>query len=118
MIHFQNVTKTFKRNRVLDGIGLDIGLGERVALIGSNGAGKTTLIRCLLGEYTHEGEVAIDNLAPRAHRTEVLAKVGFVPQLPPPLKMPVGQLIGFAAALCGSDAQRIAALALRLGLDV
>jgi ABC-2 type transport system ATP-binding protein len=33
----------------------------------------------------------------------VLAKVGFVPQLPPPLKMPVGQLIGFAAALCGSD---------------
>ncbi|MCC6878251.1 MAG: ABC transporter ATP-binding protein [Rhodocyclaceae bacterium] len=118
MIHFQNVSKTFKRNRVLDGISLDIGLGERVALIGSNGAGKTTLIRCLLGEYTHEGEVAIEGRTPRTHRTEVLAKVGFVPQLPPPLKMPVGQLIGFAAALCGSDPQRIAALALRLGLDV
>ena len=118
MIHFQNVSKTFKRNRVLDGIGLDIGLGERVALIGSNGAGKTTLIRCLLGEYTHEGEVAIDGLAPRTHRTEVLATVGFVPQLPPPLKMPVGQLIGFAAALCGSDEKRIADIALRLGLDV
>ena len=118
MIHFQNVSKTFKRNCVLDGIALDIGLGERVALIGSNGAGKTTLIRCLLGEYTHEGEVSVDGIAPRQHRTEVLAKVGFVPQLPPPLKMPVGQLIGFAAALCGSDEQRIAALALRLGLDV
>jgi ABC-2 type transport system ATP-binding protein len=118
MIAFRNVSKTFKRNRVLDGIGLDIALGERVALIGSNGAGKTTLIRCLLGEYTHEGEVAIDGLAPRARRTEVLAKVGFVPQLPPPLKMPVGQLIGFAAALCGSDEQRIAGIAQRLGLDV
>ena len=118
MIHFENVSKTFKRNRVLDGIGLDIGLGERVALIGSNGAGKTTLIRCLLGEYTHEGEVAVDGLAPRAHRTQVLSTVGFVPQLPPPLKMPVGQLIGFAAALCDSDEKRIAALALRLGLDV
>jgi ABC-2 type transport system ATP-binding protein len=118
MIHFENVSKTFKRNRVLDGIGLDIGIGERVALIGSNGAGKTTLIRCLLGEYTHEGEVSIDGLTPRTARTEVLAKVGFVPQLPPPLKMPVGQLIGFAAALCGSDDKRIAALALRLGLDV
>ena len=118
MIHFQNVSKTFKRNRVLDGIDLDIGLGERVALIGSNGAGKTTLIRCLLGEYTHDGEVAVEGLAPRAERTRVLATVGFVPQLPPPLKMPVGQLIGFAAALCNSDEKRIAALALRLGLDV
>jgi ABC-2 type transport system ATP-binding protein len=48
----------------------------------------------------------------------VLASVGFVPQLPPPLKMPVGQLIGFAAALCHSDEKRIAGLALRLGLDV
>lgn len=118
MIRFQSVSKTFKRNRVLDGIGLDIGLGERVALIGSNGAGKTTLIRCLLGEYTHEGSVTIDSLAPRPNRTQVLAAVGFVPQLPPPLKMPVGQLIGFAAALCGSDEKRIAAIALRLGLDV
>jgi ABC-2 type transport system ATP-binding protein len=118
MIRFNNVSKTFKRNRVLDGIGLDVGLGERVALIGSNGAGKTTLIRCLLGEYTHEGEVAVDGVAPRRHRTEVLAKVGFVPQLPPPLKMPVGQLIGFAAALCNSEEKRIAELALRLGLDV
>ena len=118
MIRFDNVSKTFKRNRVLDGIGLDIGLGERVALIGSNGAGKTTLIRCLLGEYAHEGEVTIEGLAPRTHRTQVLARVGFVPQLPPPLKMPVAQLIGFAAALCGSDEQRIAAIALRLGLDV
>lgn len=118
MIHFENVSKTFKRNRVLDGIGLDIALGERVALIGSNGAGKTTLIRCLLGEYTHDGAVTIDGLAPRAHRTAVLAKVGFVPQLPPPLKMPVGQLIGFAADLCGSDEKHIAAIAGRLGLDV
>ena len=118
MIRFDNVSKTFKRNRVLDGVSLDIGLGERVALIGSNGAGKTTLIRCLLGEYVHDGAVTVDGKAPRLNRTAVLAAVGFVPQLPPPLKMPVGQLIGFAASLCNSDGKRIADLALRLGLDV
>jgi len=117
MIHFQNVSKTFKRARVLDGIDLDIGLGERVALIGSNGAGKTTLIRCLLGEYTHDGEVSIAGRDPRSHRTEVLGSIGFVPQLPPPLKMPVGQLIDFSASLCATDPARIVAIAGRLGLD-
>ena len=118
MIQFTNVAKTFRRARVLDGISLDIGLGERVALIGSNGAGKTTLIRCLLGEYTYDGEVTINGLDPRGNRTAVLGNIGFVPQLPPPLKMPVGQLIDFSAALCGTDPHRIHDIAKRLGLDV
>ena len=117
MIRIQNVSKLFKRHRVLDGVNLEIQLGERIALIGSNGAGKTTLIRCLLGEYTHGGEVTIDGHSPRIERTSVLGKVGFVPQLPPPLKMPVGQLVSFAAAVCHSDPQRIHGIATRLGLD-
>jgi ABC-2 type transport system ATP-binding protein len=118
MIQFKQVAKTFRRARVLDGISLDIGIGERVALIGSNGAGKTTLIRCLLGEYTFDGTVTVNGLEPRANRTVVLGKIGFVPQLPPPLKMPVGQLIDFSASLCGTDPQRIHGIAKRLGLDV
>lgn len=118
MIQFNNVAKTFRRARVLDGISLNIGLGERVALIGSNGAGKTTLIRCLLGEYTYDGAVTVNGLDPRGNRTAVLGNIGFVPQLPPPLKMPVGQLIDFSAALCGTDPQRIHDIAKRLGLDV
>ncbi len=117
MIRFDSVAKAFKRVRVLDGISLEIGLGERVALIGSNGAGKTTLIRCLLGEYTHDGAVTIEGRSPRRDRTTVLGDIGFVPQLPPPLKMPVGQLIGFAAAVCNTDPRHIVDLAGRLGLD-
>lgn len=118
MIRFQTVTKTFRRARILDNIDLQVGLGERVALIGSNGAGKTTLIRCLLGEYVHDGVVLIDGRNPRDQRTEVLGMIGFVPQLPPPLKMPVGQLLAFSAALCGTDPQRMHELAGRLGLDL
>ncbi|HEX8989984.1 MAG TPA: ABC transporter ATP-binding protein [Rhodocyclaceae bacterium] len=118
MIRFGNVSKTFKRARVLDGISLDIGLGERIALIGSNGAGKTTLIRCLLGEYVCDGEVLIDGRDPRKERTALLGLVGFVPQLPPPLRMSVGRLIDFSASLCGTDPARIVDIAARLGLEV
>jgi ABC-2 type transport system ATP-binding protein len=118
MIRCENLSKSFKRARVLDGIHLDIALGERIALIGSNGAGKTTLIRCLLGEYVHDGRVSIDGRSPRTERTAVLGSIGFVPQLPPPLKMPVGQLIEFSAALSGADHQQIDDIAGRLGLDV
>jgi ABC-2 type transport system ATP-binding protein len=118
MIEFSKVSKSFRKTRVLDDISLEIGLSERVALIGSNGAGKTTLIRCLLGEYTFDGRVAINGRDPRQERTAVLGTIGFVPQLPPPLKMPVAQLIDFSAALCGTDPARIHELAQRLGLDL
>jgi len=82
MIRCENLSKSFRRTRVLDGINLDIAPGERIALIGSNGAGKTTLIRCLLGEYVHEGKVTIDGISPREKRTSVLGQIGFVPQPP------------------------------------
>ena len=118
MIRCENLSKSFRRARVLDGIDLDIALGERIALIGSNGAGKTTLIRCLLGEYVHDGKVSIDGRSPRKERTAVLGSIGFVPQLPPPLKMPVGQLIEFSASLSRADPKKIDAIADRLGLNV
>lgn len=118
MIQFQAVEKRFRRQQVLAGIDLTIERGHRVALVGSNGAGKTTLLRCLLGEYLHEGKVLVEGLAPRKHRREVLARIGFVPQLPPPLKMPVGQLVRFVASLCEADPARIQAVAGRLGLDL
>ena len=117
MIRFDNITKTFRRQAVLKGIDLQIQNGHRVALVGSNGAGKTTLIRCLLGEYTCQGKVRVDGLDPRSEREKVLSRVGFVPQLPPPLKMPVGQLIRYAASVCHADPQPMHDVAGGLGLD-
>mgnify|MGYP001815823843 FL=1 len=117
MIEFKQVVKRFRRNEVLKGLDLSVDRGHRVALVGSNGAGKTTLIRCLLGEYTCEGSVRVDDMDPRSQRREVLSQVGFVPQLPPPLRMPVGQLSRYAAALCGSDRARMVDVATELGID-
>ena len=117
MIEIAGLSRAFGARRVLDEIRLAIGAGERVALVGANGAGKTTLIRCLLGEYRYEGELRIDGLSPRSARTALLRHVGFVPQLPPPLRMPVGELLRFAAEVCGCQRERMEEVARRLALD-
>lgn len=118
MIEIRNLKKRLGRRDVLRGIDLKIDRGQRIALVGSNGAGKTTLIRCLLGEYTREGDVRLDGSDPRLERSRVLHHVGFVPQLPPPLKMPVGQLVRYVSSVCDADAGEIVAMAARLGFDV
>ena len=118
MIRLKNLSKSFGRAKALDGLTLAIDEGEKVALIGANGAGKTTLFRCLLGQYEHEGETRIAGCDPRRARTETLDKIGFVPQSPPALKMPVGDLIDFANGVSGAPEKRIAQVAAELGLDV
>ena len=118
MIEIKNVSKAFRRTPVLDDLSLGIERGERIALVGSNGAGKTTLIRCLLGEYTHDGSITVDGVSPRKDRSGVLSRIGFVPQLPPPLGMPVGELIRFSSGVTGTDPARIEQLTERLGLEL
>ncbi len=116
-IEVDNISKSFGRARVLDGLTLEIPSRQRVALVGANGAGKTTLIRCLLGQYNYTGEIRIDDLSPRKNRRAVLRQLGFVPQLPPPLGLTVGQLIRFSAGLCDATPARMVEVARRLGLD-
>ena len=116
MIRIAHLAKSFRRQRVLDDLTLTIDAGERIALIGANGAGKTTLIRCLLGEYTYEGEILIEGRSPRLERRAVLSAIGFVPQLPPPLRMPVGEIVRFACAVSGTARRDVADVLARLGL--
>ncbi|MDO4761729.1 MAG: ABC transporter ATP-binding protein [Corynebacterium sp.] len=62
-----NVTKTFRRGKViaLQGINLRIQEGEMVAIVGKNGAGKTTLFDIFLGlaKPTH-GKITLFGLPP------------------------------------------------------
>ena len=66
--------------RAVDGVDLEVGRGEIVALLGANGAGKTTLLHLLAGLDTcDEGTVTIAG-AEDPTRAEVPACIGFAPQ--------------------------------------
>ena len=117
MIVLEHVSKVFRRTTVLDDLSLTLGKGDRVALIGSNGAGKTTMIRCILGQYAHGGKILVNGLAPRQNREVILKTVGFVPQIAPPLKMPVGELLRFCAGTAGITVGDIEKIGGRLEID-
>jgi len=119
MIKIKNLTKKFGKTPVLDSINLTVNKGERIALIGPNGAGKTTLIRIILGQYLFSGELAVFDKNPRHHRVEVLDRIGYVPQLPPPIQMNVGELVKFSASISRkSSVGAIYQKTEELGLDI
>lgn len=61
MIEIKNISKTFKNNKVLDGIDLTINQGDVVAIIGPSGTGKSTFLRCVDRlEKPETGTVTID----------------------------------------------------------
>jgi len=119
MIKIKNLTKKFGKTLVLDNINLNVKASDRIALIGPNGAGKTTLIRIILGQYLCNGELLVFNKNPRRHRVEILDRIGYVPQLPPPIQMNVGELVKFSASLSKkSSVDAICQKANDLGLSI
>ncbi len=51
VLELRNVTLAFGGVRVLNGVDLDLGAAEVVAVIGPNGAGKSALLNCICGVY-------------------------------------------------------------------
>jgi ABC-2 type transport system ATP-binding protein len=49
LLQTQNLTKSYNRTRVVDGVGLAVEPGDIYGFLGPNGAGKTTTIRLLMG---------------------------------------------------------------------
>ncbi|MRI83814.1 MAG: ABC transporter ATP-binding protein [Nitratiruptor sp.] len=108
MIEIAQARKRFGGNVVLDGVNLQIAPGERIALMGPNGAGKTTLVRVVLGFYhLDEGRVRVDGFDPVAQRVEVLRRIAFIPQTPPPIRLLVSELIEYVARSSQIEAERI-----------
>ncbi len=70
------------KEKILDGIDLEVGLGEILAIVGPSGAGKTTLVNLIPRFYDPtEGEILIDGRPIRAVNLKSLRnQIGIVTQ--------------------------------------
>ncbi|MFD3947217.1 ectoine/hydroxyectoine ABC transporter ATP-binding protein EhuA [Streptomyces sp. NPDC058579] len=83
LIRFENVTKRFGDQTVLDDLNFSVRTGKHVTLIGPSGSGKTTILRLLMTlEKPDAGTVRVNGgklyPADEKHRREVRKKIGMV----------------------------------------
>ena len=112
-IAIRNVTKTYGKTTIMEGVNLDIHNGEFVVILGPSGCGKSTLLRLIAGlEEITAGEIAIagqvvNALEPRERGCAmVFQNYALYPH------MTVAENIGYALKVAGvPKAERLARVA-------
>jgi len=82
MLTMQDVAASYRGLKALQGISLEVGRGEIVAVVGANGAGKSTLLKAIAGQVATEGAILFDgeSLAGVAPHMITRRGVGLVPE--------------------------------------
>jgi polar amino acid transport system ATP-binding protein len=83
MVRFEGVTKRYGALTVLDDLNLEVGRGEKVAIIGPSGSGKTTVLRMLMTLERIDGGVIWVDGEPMTHMRK---NGGMVPAEPKHLR--------------------------------
>lgn len=78
LLEVKDLTKTFKKSHVINGISFDMKEGEILGILGPNGAGKTTTLQMLLGILTpSSGSIKIFDQELSTHKSAILEKMNF-----------------------------------------
>ncbi len=82
MLRLDDVSASYRGLKALQGVSLEVGKGEVVAVVGANGAGKSTLLKAIAGQVATTGTIVLEgtNLARvPAHRITRMG-IGLVPE--------------------------------------
>jgi phospholipid/cholesterol/gamma-HCH transport system ATP-binding protein len=82
-IAVRGLKKSFGRKLVLDGVDIDVGVGESLVIIGGSGSGKSVFLKCLLGLMRPDaGTIEVDGEAmtgsDRQQRERLRRKMGML----------------------------------------
>jgi ABC-2 type transport system ATP-binding protein len=103
----QNVSKSYKKLRVLQNLSFEAYPGEALALWGANGAGKTTLLKAILGLIEFDGRIQVNGCDVRRQGKIARGFIGYVPQEFVFYDMQVVETMQFYARLKHVAAERI-----------
>jgi len=88
MLLVENLVKSFKGFRAVDGVSFRVEAGEIVGLLGPNGAGKTTTLRCITGILKPDaGRIQIGGYDLATHEQHAKRLLAFIPELPNPYEL-------------------------------
>ncbi|MFH1129719.1 MAG: ATP-binding cassette domain-containing protein, partial [Pseudomonadota bacterium] len=71
LVVLEDANLSFGGKKILQGVNLHIGEGDRIGLIGLNGSGKSTLLRVIVGQQGLDGGIA---------RSSKNCRIGYLPQ--------------------------------------
>lgn len=108
-VSVHDLTKTYRRKQVLQGMDLTIEPGVTV-LLGANGAGKSTLVRSLVQlEKPSSGSISYRTSSAELDPREIRRQLGWLPQtFGYPIRMRVWEFVRYAAWLKEADSGKAA----------
>lgn len=108
-IQVEKITKSYGRQKAVDGISFHVKTGEILGFLGPNGAGKTTTMKMITSYLTpEEGNIIIGGKSMLEEADELKRHIGYLPENNPLyMDMPVIDYLQFSAEILGIPKDKI-----------